>query len=97
MCKFFINSLTKVHGRTLTMEVWNNRNSDSQVGFGVFDLEPVFNMKNKKAIKKSDRKCFINYENKPGGFIETNPTFKPEPYHEISSTLISAQIRVLKP
>lgn len=38
VCTFYINSLSKLHGRTLTMEIWNIKDTESQVGFGVFDL-----------------------------------------------------------
>ncbi len=42
-----------------------NKTSDSLIGFGIVDLDPIINSK----VPKTTLRCFINYDRKPAGFV----------------------------
>ncbi len=40
--EFFINSCYQINGRHLQVELWDsNKTSDSLIGFGITDLDPI--------------------------------------------------------
>jgi hypothetical protein len=49
-----------------------NKTSDSSIGYGIIDLDPILNAK----TLKTELRCFINYENKPAGFVLLYTEFK---------------------
>jgi hypothetical protein len=42
-----------------------NKTSDSVIGFGIVDLDPIINFK----TPKTDLRVFITHERKPAGFV----------------------------
>ena len=48
VCRFYINSSSKQHGRVMTIEMWNKRKSSGKLCIGIFDLEPFLVPHNKR-------------------------------------------------
>ena len=64
--KFVINSCYKINGRKLEIEVWDkNKLVDSEVGFGILDLDPIINFKK----KRESARCFINFGRENAGYL----------------------------
>ncbi len=56
---FTVNSCYKSHGRHLSIQLMDqNITSDSEIGYGMIDMDPVVNFK----LPKAELRCFINYK-----------------------------------
>ncbi len=64
---FFVNSCYKVHGRHLEVTLMDRKKvgGDSEIGFGIVDLDPIINFKK----PKDEFRCFINYGRKQAGLV----------------------------
>lgn len=84
MCKFYLNSLLADQARILTVEVWNTKketDKETQIGFGIYDLEPYILPKKKRTlitseVKKGAKKCYLNYQHRPAGNVELDVSFE---------------------
>lgn len=79
-----MNSAYKQFGRTLEFEVMDrNKTSDSIIGYGIVDLDPYVGFKSMheqlpSKLTKLDFRSFINFDNKPAGFINVQGEFIAE-------------------
>lgn len=66
--EFFINSCFQTDGRRLEIQLWDqNKTSDTLIGFGIADLDPIIMTKK----PKTDLRIFLNHDLKPAGIVNT--------------------------
>ena len=72
---FFINSSYQVNGRHLELELWDsNKTSDSLIGCGLADLDPLLQPNADK--KPKTLRVFLNYDINPAGVVNVEIDFK---------------------
>lgn len=79
---FFINSCYQAEGRHLEFELWDsNKTSDSLIGFGMADLDPIIKVNDEKNNNKPiNLRIFLNYDVKPAGVVNVELDFKSHPF-----------------
>lgn len=72
---WFINSDKIYENRRLEITVWDkNTGADTEVGYGIADLDPVIYNK----LQGHQLKCYLMYNRKPAGFVNVKLSFKDE-------------------
>lgn len=70
---WFINSDKIYENRRLEITVWDkNTGADTEVGYGIADLDPVIYNK----LQGYQLKCYLTYNRKPAGFVNVKLAFK---------------------